>query len=246
VLRLWSGSTFVRVRARGFARFQVRPRPARSSARPRDGARRRRVRRDPRERLRRRGGLDDGGSGCASPRVSAFRALGRQPRSRGASSPARKTTTSPPGDACRGDERWAARPPEYLPDELDAYGASSSATPVAVRGRGRLRLGPRGRGRWQPTRTATGPGRPTATPGSPTSAGAGLLPLRALGPLDLLRLYWVPGRTWARLGELGGGGGYVGWCPRLARPAGRAWGHRGYVASRGATGSGILERRAPR
>ena len=215
-------------------------------ARSRDAPRRRRLRRDPGERLRRRGDPRRRPEPHAPGRGRAHvRALGRP--GRGASSlraEPRRTTSSPSGTG-RARPRSARPParPSTCPTSSTRTPASSSATDSG---------GTR-------TRSATSGPRASRSAGSPTRNGHwawtpygytwvpyerwGWAPSHygRWGMSASFGWYWVPGRTWGPAWvSWAVGGGYVGWCPLGWRdqPV-RPWGyHRGvgYAASRGRYG----------
>ena len=256
VLRLWSGSTFLRVRTRGSARFEVET-PAgtvraldRGMLRVDVDAGETRVSVYAGEAV-----LDDG-------RRQVRLAAGERTFARWGAEAEEPRRFEPGGendDFSRWDgmreseDRWAARSSEYLPDELDAYAGEferngqwqyeSTVGYVWVPAR-RVRLAallerPLG---VDALRLHLGPLR---------ALGLGPLPLRALGPVGVLRLvlgarpHLGPG-----LGELGGGRRLRGLVPpRLARPAGPALGLGLPRRPRGAARplrAGPLERRASR
>ena len=220
-----------------------------------DAARRRRVGRDARERLRAaRRCSTTAASACASRRASArSRAGAPRPRSRGASSIAPENDDSPSGTR-RASPRSAgpSRSSEYLPDELDPTRASSSATAAgATRRRSATSGSPRVAVGWQPLlERPLGVDALRLDLGALRAAGAGPPPTTGAGASRRrFGWYWAPGRTWGPgWVSWAVGGGYVGWCPLGCRDqpvyGPGAGTNRGYAVSRGRCGHGPLERRA--
>ena len=178
VLRLWSGSTLVRVRTRGFARFEIET-PAgtvqaldRGMLRVDVEAGETRVSVYAGEAV-----LDDG-------RQQVRLAAGERTFARWGAEAEEPRRFEPGGedddfarwDGMRESEERCGRPLLRVPPRRARRlrGRVRAQRPVAVRGHGRLRLGPARRGRLAALlERPAGPGRPTATRGSPTSAGAG-------------------------------------------------------------------------
>ena len=253
VLRLWSGSAIVRVRTRGFARFEIETPAGMVQALDRGI-----VRVDVEAGETRvsvyagEAALDDGKQQvrlAAGERTYArWGAEAEEPR---------RFDPEEDDDFARWDglreseDRWAARSSEYLPDELDAYAGEFESN-----------------GSWQYESTAGYVWIPRVVVGwQPYSNGRWAwtpygwtwIPYERWGwaPFHYGRWdfsaswgwYWMPGRSWGPgWVSWAVGGGYVGWCPlgRHDRPV-APWGHdRGHAVSRGrlrATRS--LEHRAP-
>jgi hypothetical protein len=233
VLRLWSGSAIVRVRTRGFARFEIETPAGMVQALDRGI-----VRVDVEAGETRvsvyagEAALDDGKQRArlaAGERTYAqWGAEAEEPR---------RFDPEEDDDFARWDglreseDRWAARSSEYLPDELDAYAGEfesngswqyeSTAGYVWIP---RVAVG------WQPYSN----GRWAWTP-----YGWTWIPYERWGwaPFhygrwdfsDSWGWYWMPGRSWGPgWVSWAVGGGYVGWCPlgRHDRPV-AAWGQYG-------------------
>ena len=244
VLRLWSGSTLVRVRTQDFARFEVET-PAgtvqaldRGMLRVDVEAGETRVSVYAGEAV-----LDDG---RRRVRLAAgertFARWGAQAEEPRRFDPAGEDDDFARWDGMReSEERWAARSSEYLPDELDAYaGEFERNGQWQYEGAVGNVWVPRVEVGWQPYSN----GRWAWTP-----YGYTWVPYERWGwaPSHYGRWglsasfgwYWVPGRTWGPgWVSWAVGGGYVGWCPLGWRdqPV-RPWGHHsGYAGSRGRYG----------
>ena len=244
VLRLWSGSTFLRVRARGSARFEVET-PAgtvraldRGMLRVDVDAGETRVSVYAGEAV-----LDDG---RRQVRLAAgertFARWGAQAEEPRRFEPGGENDDFAQWDGLReSEERSAARSSEYLPDELDAYagefernGQWQYESTVGYVWIPRVEIGwqPYSNGRWAWT-----PYGYTWVPyerwgWAPSHYGR-------WGQSASFGWYWVPGRTWGPgWVSWAVGGGYVGWCPLGWRdqPV-RPWGsHNGKGVSRGRYG----------
>ncbi len=261
VLRLWSGSALVRVRSRGFARFEIET-PAgmvqaldRGIVRVDVEAGETRVSVYAGEAV-----LDDG-------RRQVRLASGERTWARWGAE-AEEPRRFDPGeddefarwDGLReSEDRWAARSAEYLPDELDAYAGEFEANGAwQYEGTSGYVWVPRVAVGWQPYSN----GHWTWTP-----YGWTWVPYERWGwaPSHYGRWgfsasfgwYWAPGRTWGPgWVSWAVGGGYVGWCPLgwRNRPV-HPWGWGGHAGS-GPSGSRgaarrprarqLLERRAAR
>ena len=241
VLRLWSGSALVRVRSRGFARFEIET-PAgmvqaldRGIVRVDVEAGETRVSVYAGEAV-----LDDG-------RRQVRLASGERTWARWGAE-AEEPRRFDPGeddefarwDGLReSEDRWAARSAEYLPDELDAYAGEFEANGAwQYEGTSGYVWVPRVAVGWQPYSN----GHWTWTP-----YGWTWVPYERWGwaPSHYGRWgfsasfgwYWAPGRTWGPgWVSWAVGGGYVGWCPlgwrnRPVHPWGWS-GHGGSAATR--------------
>ena len=234
VLRLWSGSALVRVRSRGFARFEIET-PAgmvqaldRGIVRVDVEAGETRVSVYAGEAV-----LDDG-------RRQVRLASGERTWARWGAE-AEEPRRFDPGeddefarwDGLReSEDRWAARSAEYLPDELDAYAGEFEANGAwQYEGTSGYVWVPRVAVGWQPYSN----GHWTWTP-----YGWTWVPYERWGwaPSHYGRWgfsasfgwYWAPGRTWGPgWVSWAVGGGYVGWCPLgwRDRPVHPWGGHRG-------------------
>ena len=246
VLRLWSGSTFVRVRTRDFARFGIET-PAgtvqvleRGMLRVDVEAGETRVSVYAGEAV-----LDDGRQRvrlAAGERTFArWGAAAEEPRR---FEPAGEDDDFARWDGAReSEERWAARSSEYLPDELDAYagefernGAWQYEGSVGYVWIPRVEVG------WQPYSNGHWAWTPYGYTWVPYERW-GWAPSHygRWGHSMSFGWYWVPGRTWGPgWVSWAVGGGYVGWCPlgwrdQPVRPWG--WGHnRGHAVPRGRHG----------
>ena len=245
VLRLWSGSTFLRVRTRGSARFEVETPAGTVRALDRGMLR---VDVDSGEtRVSVYAGeavLDDG---RRRVRLAAgertFARWGAQAEEPRRFEPGGENDDFAQWDGMReSEERSAARSSEYLPDELDAYagefernGQWQYESTVGYVWIPRVELGwqPYSNGRWAWT-----PYGYTWVPyerwgWAPSHYGR-------WGQSASFGWYWVPGRTWGPgWVSWAVGGGYVGWCPlgwrdQPVRPWG--WHHNGHAMSRGRYG----------
>ena len=246
VLRLWSGSTFLRVRTRGSARFEVETPAGTVRALDRGMLR---VDVDSGEtRVSVYAGeavLDDGRRQvrlAAGERTFArWGAEAEEPRR---FEPGGENDDFSQWDGMReSEERSAARSSEYLPDELDAYagefernGQWQYESTVGYVWIPRVEIGwqPYSNGRWAWT-----PYGYTWVPyerwgWAPSHYGR-------WGQSASFGWYWVPGRTWGPgWVSWAVGGGYVGWCPlgwrdQPVRPWG--WGyHNGHAVPRGRYG----------
>jgi hypothetical protein len=255
VLRLWSGSALVRVRSRGFARFEIET-PAgmvqaldRGIVRVDVEAGETRVSVYAGEAV-----LDDG-------RRQVRLASGERTWARWGAE-AEEPRRFDPGeddefarwDGLReSEDRWAARSAEYLPDELDAYAGEFEANGAwQYEGTSGYVWVPRVAVGWQPYSN----GHWTWTP-----YGWTWVPYERWGwaPSHYGRWgfsasfgwYWAPGRTWGPAWvSWAVGGGYVGWCPlgwrnRPVHPWGWGWGghggfggHQGHAVPPGGRGHG--------
>jgi hypothetical protein len=251
VLRLWSGSALVRVRSRGFARFEIET-PAgmvqaldRGIVRVDVEAGETRVSVYAGEAV-----LDDG-------RRQVRLASGERTWARWGAE-AEEPRRFDPGeddefarwDGLReSEDRWAARSAEYLPDELDAYaGEFESNGAWQYEGTSGYVWVPRVEVGWQPYSN----GHWTWTP-----YGWTWVPYERWGwaPSHYGRWgfsasfgwYWAPGRTWGPgWVSWAVGGGYVGWCPLGYRDRpihpwgghGRYGGDQGHAVPRGGRGHG--------
>ena len=257
VLRLWSGSTFLRVRTRGCARFEVETPAGTVQALDRGMLRvdveagetrvsvyageavlddgRRQVRLAAGERTFARWGAE-----AEEPRRfepgeenDDFAQLGRHARvARSAGPPA---------------------PPSTSPTSSTPTRASSSATASgSTRARSATSGSRASRSAGSPTRTASWAWTPYGWTWVPYERW-GWAPSHygRWGHSASFGWYWMPGRTWGPgWVSWAVGGGYVGWCPLGWRdqPV-RPWGygrHSGHAVPRGRYGRGPLERRAPR
>ena len=242
VLRLWSGSALVRVRSRGFARYEIET-PAgmvraldRGIVRVDVEAGETRVSVYAGEAV-----LDDG-------RRQVRLASGERTWARwGAEAEEpRRFDAGEDDEFARWDglreseDRWAARSAEYLPDELDAYAGEFEANGAwQYEGTSGYVWVPRVAVGWQPYSN----GHWTWTP-----YGWTWVPYERWGwaPSHFGRWgfsasfgwYWAPGRTWGPAWvSWAVGGGYVGWCPlgwgnRPIHPWGWS-GHRGFGGQQG-------------
>lgn len=232
VLRLWSGSAIVRVRARAFARFEIETPAGMVQALDRgivrvdveDGEARVSV-------YAGEAALDDGRRQvrlAAGERTSVrWGAEAEEPR---------RFDPEEDDDFARWDglresqDRWAAGSSEHLPDELDAYagefesnGSWQYETSAGYVWVPRVVVGwqPYSNGRWAWT-----PYGWTWIPYEPW----GWAPFH-YGRWDYSSTwgwFWMPGRSWGPgWVSWAVGGGYVGWCPlgRHDRPV-APWGHR--------------------
>ncbi len=246
VLRLWSGSAFLRVRAQAGARFEVETPAGMVRALDRGMLR---VDVDSGEtRVSVYAGeaiLDDGRSRtrlAAGERTFArWGAPAEEPRR---FEPSQENDEFTQWDGAReAEERTAARSSEYLPDELDAYagefernGQWRYENEVGYVWTPRVAVG------WQPYSNGHWAWTPYGYTWVPYERW-GWAPSHygRWGMSASFGWYWVPGRTWGPAWvSWAVGGGYVGWCPLGWRdqPV-RPWGyHRGvgYAASRGRYG----------
>jgi hypothetical protein len=244
VLRLWSGSAIVRVRTRGFARFDIETPAGMVQALDRG------IVRVDVEAGETRVSVYAGEAALDDGRRKVRLAAGERTYARWGAE-AEEPRRFDPGendefarwDGVRESEgRWAARSAEYLPDELDAYAGEFESN-----------------GNWQYESTAGHVWIPRVVVGwQPYSNGRwvwtpygwtwvpyenwGWAPFH-YGSWDFSASwgwYWMPGRSWGPAWvSWAVGGGYVGWCPlgRHGRPV-SIWGHhRGHAVPRGRFGA---------
>ena len=246
VLRLWSGSTFLRVRTRGSARFEIETPAGTVRALDRGMLR---VDVDSGEtRVSVYAGeavLDDGRRQvrlAAGERTFArWGAEAEEPRR---FEPGGENDDFSQWDGMReSEERSAARSSEYLPDELDAYagefernGQWQYESTVGYVWIPRVELG------WQPYSNGQWAWTPYGYTWVPYERW-GWAPSHygRWGLSASFGWYWTPGRTWGPAWvSWAVGGGYVGWCPlgwrdQPVRPWG--WGHHnGHAVPRGRYG----------
>ena len=244
VLRLWSGSTFLRVRTRGGARFEVETPAGTVRAIDRGMLR---VDVDSGEtRVSVYAGeaiLDDG-------RRRVRLAAGERTYGRWGAEAEEPRRFEPSGenddfaqwDGMReSEERGAARSSEYLPDELDAYaGEFDRNGQWQYEGTAGYVWIPRVEFGWQPYSNGQWAWTPYGYTWVPNERW-GWAPSHygRWGLSASFGWYWMPGRTWGPgWVSWAVGGGYVGWCPLGWRdqPV-RPWGHHsGYAVSRGRYG----------
>jgi hypothetical protein len=242
VLRLWSGSTFLRVRT-GNIRFEVET-PA-GVVRSLDrvvfrvdvdsGETRVSVYAGEAE-------LDDGrGQVRLAAGERTFARWGAQAEEPRRFEPGEENDDFAQWDGQReSDERSTARSAQYLPDELDAYAGEldrngqwqyeSTVGNVWV---------PRVEFGWQPYSNGQWAWTPYGYTWVPNERW-GWAPSHygRWGQSASFGWYWVPGRTWGPgWVSWAVGGDYVGWCPLgwHDQPV-RPWGHNGYAVSRGRYG----------
>jgi len=244
VLRLWSGSTFLRVRTRGGARFEVET-PAgtvrvldRGMLRVDVEAGETRVSVYAGEAV-----LDDGRQQvrlAAGERTYArWGAEAEEPRR---FEPGEENDDFAQWDGLReSEERGAARSSEYLPDELDAYaGEFDRNGQWQYEGTAGYVWVPRVEFGWQPYSNGQWAWTPYGYTWVPNERW-GWAPSHygRWGLSASFGWYWMPGRTWGPgWVSWAVGGDYVGWCPLgwHDQPV-RPWGyHNGYGASRGRYG----------
>jgi hypothetical protein len=245
VLRLWSGSALVRVRSRGFARFEVETPAGMVQALERGIVR---VDVDSGEtRLSVYAGealLDDG-------RRQVRLASGERTFARwgGEAEEPRRFDPGEDDEFARWDglreseDRFAARSAEYLPDELDAYaGEFESNGSWQYEGTSGYVWIPRVDAGWQPYSNGYWTWTPYGWTWVPYERW-GWAPFHygRWGFSASLGWYWSPGRTWGPgWVSWAVGDGYVGWCPlgRRDRPV-RPWGgFGGHAVPRGRHGDG--------
>lgn len=244
VLRLWSGSAFLRVRTRGGARFAVET-PAgmvqvldRGMLRVDVDSGETRVSVYAGEAV-----LDDGRRQirlAAGERTFArWGAEAEEPRR---FEPGGENDDFSQWDGMReSEERSAARSSEYLPDELDAYaGEFERNGQWQYEGTVGYVWVPRVEFGWQPYSNGQWAWTPYGYTWVPNERW-GWAPSHygRWGQSASFGWYWVPGRTWGPAWvSWAVGGGYVGWCPLGWRdqPV-RPWGyHNGYAVARGRYG----------
>jgi hypothetical protein len=247
VLRLWSGSTFLRVRTRGGATFAVETPAGMVQALDRGMLR---IDVDSGEtRVSVYAGeavLDDGKRRvrlAAGERTFArWGAEAEEPRR---FEPGGENDEFAQWDGMReSEERSAARSSEYLPDELDAYagefernGQWQYESAVGYVWVPRVGVG------WQPYSNGQWAWTPYGYTWVPNERW-GWAPSHygRWGQSASFGWYWMPGRTWGPgWVSWAVGGGYVGWCPlgwrdQPVRPWGYRGGHGGYGSSRGRYG----------
>ncbi len=247
VLRLWSGSTFLRVRARGGATFAVETPAGMVQALDRGMLR---VDVDSGEtRVSVYAGeavLDDG---KRRVRLAAgertFVRWGAEAEEPRRFEPGGENDEFAQWDGMReSEERSAARSSEYLPDELDAYaGEFERNGQWQYEGAVGYVWVPRVEVGWQPYSNGQWAWTPYGYTWVPNERW-GWAPSHygRWGQSASFGWYWVPGRTWGPgWVSWAVGGGYVGWCPlgwhdQPVRPWGYRGGHVGYATSRGRYG----------
>ncbi len=242
VLRLWSGSAFVRVRAPG--RFEVET-PA-GTVQVLDRGMVRVDVESGETRLSVYAGEADLDDGRQQVRLAAgertFARWGAQAEEPRRFEPGEEDDDFAAWDGMReAEERWAARSSEYLPDELDAYaGEFERNGQWQYEGAVGYVWVPRVEVGWQPYSNGHWAWTPYGYTWVPYERW-GWAPSHygRWGLSASFGWYWVPGRTWGPgWVSWAVGGGYVGWCPLGWRDQPiRPWGHhRGHAVPRGRFG----------
>jgi hypothetical protein len=243
-LRLWSGSTFLRVRAPGSVRFEVETPSGTVRALDRGVLR---VDVDSGEtRVSVYAGEAEFDDGRGQVRLAAgertFARWGDQAEEPRRFEPGEENDDFAQWDGMReSEEQSAARSSEYLPDELDAYagefernGQWQYESTVGYVWIPRVEVG------WQPYSNGQWAWTPYGYTWVPNERW-GWAPSHygRWGQSASFGWYWVPGRTWGPgWVSWAVGGDYVGWCPLGWRdqPV-RPWGgHNGHAVSRGRYG----------